>query len=667
MKKKLIQEVPFIQTKKTRKEYAAAVEIKEIEGEEHLFLDIYRRPDWKIPVIRGVYTKKDWIMYLPESGWSRGGLYDERRYRYRWGGDEQNTAISKQGIQTIQKFTNRQKYAQYEKWQRSLKSLEDDIRFERYRKKDHNARTALKERIANTPPLPEDLEEWARKHYDTECVITYKRKGKKAVFQCLECGMSWTSETGVPETYEEQLKHIVPVPRKGDIKICECCGKTGKLEQEGRISGCYGISFNCYVGQKYKDQGALIRYIQIGKYMRKGEPASYSVTEIARNYFEQGKKRVQKDYHLYNCYSEKAEWLPHNIGGYGNIVQEIGGIYPGTFEELKGTILQYSGLKEYRDRKQRNIKVTKYLEKYLEHPCMEMLIKMGMDDIVDRIMDDYIVELSENSMTPEGLLGIYKHRIRILGKKHGSRALWDVLRLERTEGHRWKEEECFLLEKLKPDTGKLSIALRYMSVRQLLNRIEKYAGCKLDMECSNAVHRIQHTVVTYLDYLEMRSILGYDLNNSIYAYPRDLEDAHGKMVIETNEKEMDKRIREVEERFTQIPKKYKALKKIYEWENGEYFIRPAETAREIVLEGRTLHHCVGGDNYLKSHNEGRSYILFLRHVETPEIPYYTIEIREDTILQWYGEKDTKPNKEIIQEWLDYYILHLKNRCVQIAV
>ena len=79
------------------------------------------------------------------------------------------------------------------------------------------------------------------------------------------------------------------------------------------------------------------------------------------------------------------------------------------------------------------------------------------------------------------------------------------------------------------------------------------------------------------------------------------------------------------------------------------------------MEGRILHHCVGGDNYLGKHNSGMTYILMLRFKETQEIPYITVEIdnRTDKILQWYGNYDRKPDKDRMQEWLDIYVAKLK--------
>lgn len=81
-----------------------------------------------------------------------------------------------------------------------------------------------------------------------------------------------------------------------------------------------------------------------------------------------------------------------------------------------------------------------------------------------------------------------------------------------------------------------------------------------------------------------------------------------------------------------------------------------------MTEGRLLHHCVGGDNYLRKHNEGESYILFLRQQEAPEIPYITVEIdeKQHRIRQWYGAHDRKPDEQRMQKWLNDYIDRLKS-------
>ena len=85
------------------------------------------------------------------------------------------------------------------------------------------------------------------------------------------------------------------------------------------------------------------------------------------------------------------------------------------------------------------------------------------------------------------------------------------------------------------------------------------------------------------------------------------------------------------------------------------------------MEGRLLHHCVGGDNYLGKHNRGDSYILMLRAQEDPDVPYITVEIQNSRIQQWYGEYDKKPDRERIEAWLTGYIENLNRKHLKIAV
>ena len=86
------------------------------------------------------------------------------------------------------------------------------------------------------------------------------------------------------------------------------------------------------------------------------------------------------------------------------------------------------------------------------------------------------------------------------------------------------------------------------------------------------------------------------------------------------------------------------------------------------MEGRLLHHCVGGNEYLNKHNTEKTYILMLRFKEKPEIPYITVEIdaKNPRILQWYGDNDKKPDKTNMQQWLDRYLNMLKEGNLKIG-
>ena len=83
-----------------------------------------------------------------------------------------------------------------------------------------------------------------------------------------------------------------------------------------------------------------------------------------------------------------------------------------------------------------------------------------------------------------------------------------------------------------------------------------------------------------------------------------------------------------------------------------------------MAEGRALHHCVGGDNYLTAHNEGKDIILFLRMKSEPDKPYVTVELAPNgQIQQWYGKCDRKTNAKVNDKWLKEYIKTLNKAAV----
>ena len=159
----------------------------------------------------------------------------------------------------------------------------------------------------------------------------------------------------------------------------------------------------------------------------------------------------------------------------------------------------------------------------------------------------------------------------------------------------------------------------------------------------------------------MRLDEGYDMTNDIILFPADFTRRRDEMILQVQKAKNDKRKKEACERFPKIKSKYRRLSEKYSAAAGGFVIRPAKDAAEIVEEGRILHHCVGGDTYLRSHNDGRSFILFLRHAKKKNDPFVTIEIQGETIIQWYGEYDKKPAKKMIDAWLKTYTKELTKR------
>ena len=93
----------------------------------------------------------------------------------------------------------------------------------------------------------------------------------------------------------------------------------------------------------------------------------------------------------------------------------------------------------------------------------------------------------------------------------------------------------------------------------------------------------------------------------------------------------------------------------YEKVGDEFEIIVPREPKDIINEGASLNHCVGG--YLESVASGYKTILFLRKVSEPDKSFYTIEVGNSNIIQIHGNhnKWLGNNPEAIQfviDWLE---------------
>lgn len=684
MKKKEIEKIPFHGGTRADRKYlnTAVAFFQEIKEEQHLFVEIYENQKQKLktPWIRMVFTQKDWGLYYPDGKyWSAAGLTDEeseigcdlsRKYNKCYMSKKQSESIWEfSGIDTWKK--------KYHTWVAALKGLIDDIRYQRNRKKDENRRIRLQEREKNTPPLPTDLTKWAETIlFGLEHFLYYKKSGRYTSIACSACGQVTEIAFKKKDTFEGMFEKSVLPPYHNQPGICPHCGASGIYKGQGKTKGVYGKGINCFVAQRYKTNGAVIRYVEIEKVYRMdtmleedkeimtGAGERTIVTEIARTYLEEG-KRPQTDYHKFSSYSGEF-WDDCNLCGMNIIHIKSAKVYPKSYKELKNTFLKYSAAESYENYKS-IYNLGKYLERYIQWPQMEMLTRSGLYKITEAIMNGECgIIAKENGRRPEEFLGIYKDRIRELIAVQGDTDYLKIWQMERRRKQRLTDKEIIFLKESGIRDGDLGEILKHTTITKFMHKMEQYSGCDIpgDLQtpmCGRSAGMLKTIVSTYVDYLHMRIQRGYDLENQIFLFPRDLQMAHDQMVLETHQEEIQKRKQKVEERYPDIRKNYRRLRNQYFYEDEDYLIRPARSAEEIVAEGRILHHCVGGDSYLNKHNTGRSTILFLRSKSAPETPYITIEICGAKIRQWYGIRDTKPDEIRIERHLRRYIKVLKEK------
>lgn len=696
MKKKAIEKIPYIGLKKTSRKkdvkYVGVAETKIIGGAEHLLIEVYKneKNEKDIPEVRIALNKNDFGTYFPKTGeWNRkkimpnGGycrtIWEKTGEGNDWREQEKiNILQNEEDLGKIRDFCKKKIYSEKHWWE-YIHKYQDDITVRERRKtadrKYQRRAEALQDRINHTKELPEQrILDWANKtcfgklHY-----LYYKKHGSWVQIACSKCGGVTDARWKSGISYESQFQRMVKEPKEGKYGKCPMCGTLGEYKCQGKVKGTYRKQAYYFLGQRYKENGIVLRYIEVEKRWEleltagekgtemQGACEELSGIEIARAYLKPGEK-VQIDYQKHSWYEGKDYWDDCNLAGLSNIAIGEGKILPETYREMQDTAFRYSGLEEYAD-KGGKVNPIDYLERYQQIPQLEILSKMGLTEIVRRITrgECGVIE-DQNAKRLDDFLGIQRERTDQLIRTGGNGKLLDAMKTEKRLDQHWTEKQVEQMAETGLRTDSAGIALRYMTVQKMLNRIAKYAGCEYGTKCSTAINEIRRTAITYTDYLRMREERGYDLHNSVYQQPRELQTAHDQMVAEINQEKVEKRLKEVEEKYPEIREQYRKLRKEFFYEDDTYLIRPARSAEEIVTEGRILHHCVGGNNYLTKHNEGTSYILMLRFQEEPETPYITVEISAagKNILQWYGAYDKKPDKNHMREWLKEYLRKLKD-------
>lgn len=179
-----------------------------------------------------------------------------------------------------------------------------------------------------------------------------------------------------------------------------------------------------------------------------------------------------------------------------------------------------------------------------------------------------------------------------------------------------------------------------LNLNHVMTLLRKTGGLKCD------------NIRMYSDYLDMAQARGADIHDEIIYRNKRWREFHDRYVAEANRKKMEQKAK----KFVGIEKDYKKNKDLYAWEGKGFAMLVPRSYLDIVDEGTKQHHCVGAsDTYMLRMAMRESFILFLRHSDKIEEPYYTLEVKPNgNIVQAYAAYDRKPDydqvSKIIKLW-----------------
>lgn len=646
-RKKILEEKP--EPRRNRKKHAVA-SVRTIKGEQTLIVWVYgegKELKWIIGT-----TKKDYGVYkVSEKKW--------HQFKISMSGESAFDAeMAKKDLETIKAFWGEDgsKRCMGNRWSWWVEIARERQLQKRQEMVWQRRRQKLKERNESLYEIPEEAMKWLHEVAEVRHTLDYTRRGRTATVQCSGCGGK-AEYLFEPVTLEDMARATGEKPQHNTFGICTLCGATGIYKAAGWHKRYYKKQEQACILQKTKDPNrVVVRYMVITV----GQDASHeqiSVEEIARGYVEKGRQCFQIDYKKWDAYRGREYWDDCNgsyyYDGYSIKLEESARLWPGSYEELKGTMLQYCALDRYAASVD-ELNLIGYLQLYNKHPIVEILVKTGLTRLVSWMANCSnwaASRLNESAKRLADVLQIDSRKLSILREYKGDEKLFRILQYEKRNGLYWSEDMERWLCAYYTAENRYERITAHMTMTKFKNYVDKNTTISTRSDYAH----------TYSDYLEMRERLGYDMSNTVFLFPRDMQAAHARLIEEQNEKAADERKAKAEEKYPEIKKNYKKLCKKYRYEQGGYQIRPCKNVSEIIDEGRLQHHCVGGDWYLKRHNEGRSYILVLRRKEDPDKPFVTVEIDPQcNVMQWYGAYDKKDNDEIglyrkkIEAWLNNY-------------
>lgn len=149
------------------------------------------------------------------------------------------------------------------------------------------------------------------------------------------------------------------------------------------------------------------------------------------------------------------------------------------------------------------------------------------------------------------------------------------------------------------------------------------------------------TLNLYVDYISL--VVACNLSTLGFKWKikkNRIKDAHDRAVAVSNAVENEALENEYNEK---IMERSHELEK-YEYLGNKYIVRKPESALDFIKEGETLNHCVKG--YIKDAANGVTNILFIRKASSPDKPYFTLEIRDNTLRQCHGFDNSNPPEDL---------------------
>ena len=445
----------------------------------------------------------------------------------------------------------------------------------------------------------------------------------------------------------------------GSLTLCPICGCEVKVMHVGSIprgieKGAWITMMSRLPVEGYKDRFVLTEWLVKRRIEKSGE-SRYTTYPYSAWVVEEKKvvrlmgymKTIGGATSLFNKWEQRKT--------FNDVYGTVSICYPWDKSILEGTTAENCKLDLYQDAGGKRL--VSYLALWRKRPTVENLLVQGCGRFLAELIDKEkssgmdrggIPKLSEvnwKEKRPAQMLGLNKEEFRHMRRMGWSAEDLERYRLVKKVGIRMKLPEDMELLKTRPAYD-INLVLEEAPRADFWRTIRYLSRQKSDWR-------------TLRDYRRMAAEDGRDLTDNLVCWPRNLAASHQRQIAEReairNRKEAEKRAKEQAERKEKFRERLVVLEEL-SFQRGGLLIRPCTDEAELIQEGKSLHHCVA--SYAKDHASGKTAILFIRKVEAPDKPFFTLEFDEkrQTVRQNRGLRNCDRTPEVAafeRAWLDW--------------
>ena len=441
--------------------------------------------------------------------------------------------------------------------------------------------------------------------------------------------------------------------RHRTVGVCPNCGVKVTFLVEGKSRYICDHGEAAYFQKTPK--GFVVRYFSVTKnYYGDYRSPRFTVIELMRDFYDGG-KTYGYEYRQFKQ-TGKTRWCE----GWMKFSFPAAAIYTRNLDRiLKDSQYKYCALKEFATRWDgAPVDAYGYLYRYRNMPEIEYFVKAGLYAMTYELTayTNYTYRVQRNKRTLYEMLGVTKQDFRFI--QACDMSFWQLSiyeKLKKLGQNLCVNEFKRFYYTYRDHTDDIFELLRYTT----LYKAERYCNRFVDRK-----HDLSTVMSVWKDYIHFCQELGYDIKNSFVLFPKNLGEAHHAAyedVLDKREKERRDRIRKEERKAKRLLKKYQT---IYAWADKKFAVIVPKDLLEIKEEGHTLHHCVA--TYTSKVADCTSIILFVRTLENPEKPFYTMEVKNNKIAQCrgFGNKDMPEDvKRFVQRYDEKVLQKIKERKV----